>query len=120
MTWHFRQLRGVKLGAITRGVVYEHGDCDDLEALYCHLVSLAGGAGQSGAMEYDGKDDVVDYPPDTDTPWRKAAAWRGKLTWRDRLKPSGTTTRSWPRTYGGCGACQNLLTRCRVSESVAP
>ena len=42
VTWHFRQLRGMRLGIITHGVVYEHGDCDDLEGLYCHLVSLVG------------------------------------------------------------------------------
>ena len=31
--WHYRQLRGMRLGIITHGVEYVHGDCDDRELI---------------------------------------------------------------------------------------
>ena len=50
-------------------------------------MSLVSTADQTGAIKYNLDDDEAMVADETDTPWRKAAAWRGKLLWRDRLKP---------------------------------
>ena len=109
VTWHFRQLRGMRLGIVTNGVMYEHGDCDDLESLYCHLVSLAGVVGHTADADNADENDVVVNVDATDAPWRKAAAWRGKLVWRDRLKPQWHDDEELATHVGGLrGVSQSL------------